>query len=72
MITNSQARYLATLSGEAGERYRGDGMTRQQASEEIDRLLSKLGRVPRDRTFRSETAPEAAVRRQQAKARTRQ
>jgi hypothetical protein len=66
-ITNSQARYLTSLSREAGERYRGDGMTRQQAGEEIDRLLRKLGRVPRDRTFNSETPAEAAARRQKAR-----
>lgn len=37
-ITNKQASFLASLQREAGERYSGNGMSRQQASQEIDRL----------------------------------
>jgi len=37
-ITNKQAAYLAYLQRKAGERYSGSGMTRKQASREINRL----------------------------------
>ena len=39
-ITNKQARFLAELQKRAGERYTGAGMTRAQASWEIERLLN--------------------------------
>lgn len=42
-ITNKQASYLAALQREAREPYSGSGMTRQQASREIDRLERQLG-----------------------------
>jgi hypothetical protein len=37
-ITNRQAKYLASLQREAGERYSGSGMSAFQASTEIRRL----------------------------------
>jgi hypothetical protein len=40
-ITNKQAAYLAALQKAAGERYSGSGMTRRQASVEINRLLKR-------------------------------
>lgn len=38
-ITNAQASYLAWLQRRAGEPYTGAGMSRAQASQEIERLL---------------------------------
>jgi Protein of unknown function (DUF3072) len=39
-MTNAQAKYLASLKRDAGERY-SSGLTRKQASDEIKRLLAK-------------------------------
>jgi Protein of unknown function (DUF3072) len=41
-ITNAQAKYLAALQREAGEQYTGNGMSRLQASREIERLERQL------------------------------
>lgn len=46
-ITNKQAAYLAALQKKAGLPYSGSGMTRRQASSEIDRLLGHPKREPR-------------------------
>ncbi len=40
-ITNKQAKFLADLQRQAGETYSGAGMTREQASGEIQRLLAE-------------------------------
>lgn len=42
-ITNKQASYLAALQREAGEPWSGSGMSRLQASREIERLRGQLG-----------------------------
>lgn len=44
-MTGAQASYLATLSEEAGEELPGEGLTKAQASEQIDALKQKLGRA---------------------------
>jgi hypothetical protein len=41
-ITNSQASYLAALQRELGERYLGAGMSRLEASEEIEACKGRL------------------------------
>jgi hypothetical protein len=46
-ITNSQAAYLGALKRDLGEKYDGNGKSKQWASEEIDRCLKRLGRTPR-------------------------
>ena len=43
-MTGAQASYLKTLSEEAGEEF-DDGLTRAEASERIDVLQEKSGRV---------------------------
>jgi hypothetical protein len=41
-ITNRQAKYLAALQRELGERYTGNGLSAHQASLEIERLKRLL------------------------------
>lgn len=43
-ITPAQAKYLASLQRELGEPYTGNGMRRAEASQAIDRCLTRLGR----------------------------
>jgi hypothetical protein len=71
-ITNRQARYLAGLCREAGEPYRGNGMSRMQASDEINRLLGFLGRPIHERpVFVAETPAEAVDARRKLGVRSR-
>ena len=43
-ITGAQASYLTTLSEEAGAEPPADGLTKAEASQQIDALKTKLGR----------------------------
>lgn len=43
-MTGAQASYLTTLSEEAGEQLPPEGLTKADASKQIDALKSKLGR----------------------------
>lgn len=60
-ITPHQASYLATLQRWAGERYTGNGMSRGQAHDQIERLLHKLGRRPKAPPDNSELATGGAA-----------
>jgi hypothetical protein len=43
-MTGAQASYLTTLSEEAGEQLPPEGLTKADASKQIDALKNKLGR----------------------------
>ena len=43
-VTGAQASYLSTLAREAGEEINPAGLTKAQASQEIDRLQAQTGR----------------------------
>jgi hypothetical protein len=58
-ITNKQARFLAQLQQRAGERYTGAGMTRSQASWEIERLLNKTPGRMLDREWEDRVGRDA-------------
>jgi hypothetical protein len=43
-MTGAQASYLTTLSEDAGQKLPPDGLTKAEASKQIDALKSQLGR----------------------------